>query len=568
MEPLGNGVVRNSFYVTVRSGVKLAVDLYLPEKAEQQGGLPVIVYNGLEERRDRYTEMKDFVEKLCSNAYAVAIMEPRGVGASFGHNEGFFTEQDGQDTADVIEYLAAREWCSGRAGMFGGSNKGNIQQQTASCAPKSLKIIIPNDCNADFYYQNYPNGASSLPLFEGIMPEPKAGTPVDEDTDGRLAELARTEHRDNKGFLGQYRPNMERDTVNPDIGYAPNLVIPVWNRMDTINRSGIFVYQCASWYDPGVTGELIAHRHWGGKLLIGPWRHYEMYGGIPYTGNPFPGYDFDWMEDHLRAFDCILKDVENGFLQESPVCWYTMHAPAGREWQKGSISDLSGQQRKIYELQNFDTEGVFLKERITDKSSVAEISQAGRIDYQTRDDIVVFPRGGLDRMLGGSFASQQGKCLAFASMPMSSDTMEILGAPSVRLWISSSYRDGNFLCILEEVKKDGTSEFITNGAIRASHAKVTENADWDALNIPYHAGLTEELQWLNEEEPMLLYFHLEATAYRVQPESRLRLSVFCGAEGTYTQPAGFPEGGARIALWYGGRHDTGISIPVSGTQNE
>src|SRR4030042_4752111 len=48
----------------------------------------------------------------CRQGYAVANVDPRGIGHSEG-DASFFSTQDGRDGYDFIEWAAAQHWCNG-----------------------------------------------------------------------------------------------------------------------------------------------------------------------------------------------------------------------------------------------------------------------------------------------------------------------------------------------------------------------------------------------------------------------------------------------------------------------
>jgi putative CocE/NonD family hydrolase len=56
----------------------------------------------------------------CANGYAICNPDARGVYNS-GGDSLFPGQQDGQDCHDLIEWLAARDWCTGKVGMSGNS---------------------------------------------------------------------------------------------------------------------------------------------------------------------------------------------------------------------------------------------------------------------------------------------------------------------------------------------------------------------------------------------------------------------------------------------------------------
>ena len=54
----------------------------------------------------------------CRKGYAVANVDPRGI----GHSEGDFIQfgtQDGRDGYDFIEWIAEQDWCNSRVGLSG-----------------------------------------------------------------------------------------------------------------------------------------------------------------------------------------------------------------------------------------------------------------------------------------------------------------------------------------------------------------------------------------------------------------------------------------------------------------
>ena len=54
------------------------------------------------------------------HGYAVANVDPRGVGKSEGNIYQFGT-QEGRDGADVVEWIGGQPWCSGKVALTGNS---------------------------------------------------------------------------------------------------------------------------------------------------------------------------------------------------------------------------------------------------------------------------------------------------------------------------------------------------------------------------------------------------------------------------------------------------------------
>ena len=535
---------RISRYYPGCDGTKLAVDLYLPETAEK---VPVLFNVGYEDRRRSFEGQKKALERFLEAGYAICLVEPRGHGASYGVSEGFFSRKDARDMKALIDAIAAEDWCNGRAGMFGGSNKGHIQHITLAEQPERLFAAVPGDCHVDMYYQNFPNGASALPrLPRGPGGDERMGAPVDDDPapDFPQAAEAAKMHRFNLGFLEQHDPNMFRDTVNPKIGYAPNEDIPVWSRMDAVRYGHAEVYSSGAWFDPGCTGQILAFKSWGGRLLLGPWRHCEVYGG----GSDLPNGSFDWVGEHLRFFDRVLKGLDNGSKDEPPVYYYTVGAPEGTQWRYAAEFPLDGQTQP--ELR-FTPAGGMTEETVPE----------GKVEYVTREDISLFPGfGRLNRRIDGDMNENDEKCLLFDSAPLPKP-IELTGVPVMEVWISSTYSDTNIIAALEEVLPDGRSRFLTEGEARASHRALGRGTVRDSLGIPYHPSRASDARDLIPGKPNLVTFNLEALSRIVGAGSRLRISLSFGGSGL-TQPEGFPTEAPTVTVYTGGGAASLVRLPV------
>lgn len=84
------------------------------------------------------------------HGYAIVNVDPRGVYWSQGEMH-YFDTQNGRDAYDVIEWLAAQDWCTGKIGTSGNHWYGIEQWFIAQEQPPHLCAIHPAEAHGDFY---------------------------------------------------------------------------------------------------------------------------------------------------------------------------------------------------------------------------------------------------------------------------------------------------------------------------------------------------------------------------------------------------------------------------------
>ena len=124
----------------------------------------------------------------CRYGYAVANVDPRGVGHSEG-NISFYGSQDARDGYDFIEWIAAQPWCSGKVGMAGTSALAMVQWAIAAQQPPHLACIAPWEGTSDLFRESVFEGGIPSTSFAEHMIESLAGPNYTDD----MAEMARKE---------------------------------------------------------------------------------------------------------------------------------------------------------------------------------------------------------------------------------------------------------------------------------------------------------------------------------------------------------------------------------------
>lgn len=566
-----------SFYLTSYDGTKIAVDVTLPQVPEDERVPAVIMVT-----RDHRRMMQDFEVSqgihFVEAGFAHIIVELRGCGVSYGINHSFCDERHCRDLLSVVNWAAQQSWCSGKIGIYGGSNRAFIQLCTGALNPKNITAINPVVAVQDFYYQNYPNGVSACPNIH--IPKPPVimdketfltyATPVDEDPNGDMAyeAFSRDQWPNNMNFFETlFLPSMNRDSEHPLYhNEKTNMTIPPYGKLDAFYKTGVKQHQYVGELESGTLGQMALFLDYGGTVCLGPWAHEGALQGR----SPFPNGDFSVPEAYSYWYDYALKGKDNGFDQAPPVSYYVINAPKGKEWRFSESWPPENEARTVFYLSNAKSGTSASCNDGTLVQTKPEVPDS--VNYQVRDDIVVFPdENGKARFnrselyWGGDMEpSVDSKGLTFTSAPLFPLYQnEFAGCISANLWISCDQRDVDLVVYAEEVFSDGTSHYIKDGVMRASHRTTGSNPSWEEMGAFWHTSMTEDVNRCLAEgldKPTLLQFAVDPTCYHFRGGSRLRFTVTCANKAAF-QHTMYGETLPTLTLYTGGEYASTISVP-------
>lgn len=533
--PSYDGVQRTSFYIPMRDGVKLAADLYRPTKngVAASDKLPVIWSHTPYNRRGRTTPM----EALIKHGYNVAVVDFRGVYASYGSNKGYnrgeWIDPARNDAWDVTEWLAKQWYSNGNIGMWGCSAVGGSQMQAATTRPPSLKAVVPQSAEFEPYPVWVLGGMASgqnvgTPTAEGgtnqVAQRDRSAVAVD-GPEGE-AELAKAiaSHAGNFDSPG---PLPYRDSISGTVGIPWWMVTNPSAHLEALKKPGMGVMVTANWDEAGTRhGAFATLRNLPQgqvKMIAGPGAHCGWNVALRDAG-----MDIDI--EQLRFFDHWLKGVQNGVMQEDPVTYYTYNAPEGRQWQTGKTWPPASRQTNYY-----------LSSRAlgSAKPSGSATQAAPMVSNVRISSISVTTTG------EGS--------VSYETAPLRADT-EITGDPVVSLWISTAAADADVIAKLEDVAPDGkATSYQMLGGLRASLRKLGE-APYDNRGLPWHPSRQADVQMLKAGEAVELKFALLPMSYNFKAGHRIRLSLY------FTAPSGVAP--QTVTVHEGGSYASQITLPV------
>ncbi|WP_328836969.1 CocE/NonD family hydrolase [Streptomyces europaeiscabiei] len=175
-------VVDQDVPIPLRTGAVLRGDVYRPATSDPA---PVILVYTPYGKRDGWPNAAMYVSRFgvpadhlsglqafeapdpgfwCAEGYAIAVVDTAGTGHS-GGDEVFHGTQSGRNAHDVIEWLAAQDWCNGKVGMAGNSQLAMVQWQAAAQQPPHLAAIAPWEGEIDIYRESMVRGGIPDTVF-------------------------------------------------------------------------------------------------------------------------------------------------------------------------------------------------------------------------------------------------------------------------------------------------------------------------------------------------------------------------------------------------------------------
>lgn len=553
------GVTRRSLHIPMPDGVRIAVDLTLPEALAPDARLPAIV------RQTRYWRSAELrwpfshwldrphpqVEAFARRGYAWVDVDARGSGASFGSRAHEWTADEIADGAEVVDWIVAQPWSDGRVGTFGTSYDGttaeflvvNRHPAVVAAAPRfSLfdvytDIAYPGGVPLDWFTRTW--GALNASLDQNRVPAHflkeigffarllRGVRPVD-GPDGRaLLAAAVRDHAANYDVHAAAQRVVFRDDRDFS-GVGVEAFSPA-TYAAAVDASGAAIYSWSGWFDGGYAGAAIKrHLTLGGsrnRLILGPWDHGGAHQVV--DGHSLPT-DFDHDAELLKFFDRWLRDADTGLEGDAPVHYFTM---VEDRWKAAPSWPPPARATPVY----FAASGRLASEppREAGEDAYTVDPTHGTGDASRWNSLMGLPVTYPER------SAEDAKLLVYQTGPLAVD-LEVTGHPLATLFVASSAEDGAFFVYLEDVAPDGRVEYVTEGVLRALHRRLSRARPAWVQPVPWRSYLRADAWPLVPGEVAELRFELQPTSWLFRAGHAIRIAL-AGADADHFAP--IPAGG-------------------------
>jgi putative CocE/NonD family hydrolase len=537
----------NIVSIAARDGTEIAARIYRPDGA---GPYPALFAaspyrfdnNSLPASPQFLWRETGPIEWYVELGYAYVHMDVRGSGRSGGDFE-FLGKNEQNDLYDVIEWIGAQPWSSGKVGSIGQSYYCMLQWFMGALAPPSLACLAAHDGLADIYRASTHHGGIPCDFFPGywwyqsrfINRFPAEGPSCDQKTD--LTELIAA-HPTYDDFWRERSAWEVLTRIN-----VPLYSSGVWGKMQLHTRGNIDGYCRAS----------------GPKKL--------RMSGVPNAWAA--AAEFSSVDFHKRVmlpfYDHYLKGKTTDYLTRANV----EYAVRGSNLTRSAESWPPPGIRYTHWYLNGAATG-----------SVSSLNDGG-LSTQTASGLAStsysYPNPGwVAGVVGLGPAGPAGgfdpvrRVLTFTSAPLTTD-LEITGPIKLVLYASSSARDTDFFIKLSDQFPQNAddrakglnpfAELITRGWLRASHRAL--DAARSTEMVPYHTHGNP--QPLTPGQITKFEISLEPMAYLIKAGHRLRLEIVNGDSPVSEQLWGHyyrPDKIGSDTICHDAAHASELILPV------
>ena len=480
-------------FITLPDGTKLAARIWMPVDTDKKPVPVVLEY--LPYRKRDGTHARDALTHpyIAGHGYACVRVDMRGSGDSDGLMLDEYTQQEMDDAVDVIAWLVAQPWSTGKVGMMGISWGGFNGLQVAALQPPGLDAVITL-CSTDDRYTDDIHYKGGCLLNENLGWSATmfaySSRPPDPALVGDRWRAMWLERLENEPLLAiPWLEHPHRDaywkhgSVNEDIGAIKAAVLAVGGWNDAYTNAV-----------PRLVGTVKSPV----KGIIGPWAH-----KYPHFAVPEPRIGF--LQEALRWWDRWLKGVDTGVGQDPAFRTYIMdvgrpgasvaHIPGRWVSDEHWPSDNCELQRHYLNTGSLSpTKGTAAKRLLASPQTTGADSGEYCIIWMGPE----FP-GDQRRDDSGS--------LTFDSAPLGKD-LDLVGAAVLNLKFSSDKALANVAVRLNAVWPDGAVSRLSYGVLNLCHRDGHEHP------TPLEPGKAYTVK-----------VQLDDVAYKVPKGHRLRVSI-------------------------------------------
>lgn len=477
--------------ITLSDGTRLSARVWMPENAPDHP-VPAILEYLPYRKRDGTAERDALTHPyFARHGYVCLRVDIRGNGDSQGVMEDEYTPLELSDACEVIEWIAAQNWCTGSVGMMGISWGGFNGLQVAALQPPPLKAVITLCSTVDRF-------ADDIHYRGGCL--------LNENLGWAATMLSYSSRPPDPALVGEAWREMwmQRLEANPHLAET-------WlehQSRDDYWRHGSVIEDYSA-----IKAAILAVGGWGDayknavpalvenlsapvKGIIGPWVH-----KYPHIAVPEPRIGF--LQEALRWWDRWLKRVETGVEDDPDLRLYLMNSVKPKSWyleRPGRwVDQKTPNEHSPVQPMYLGSEGLSLG--ATSFNKLIDSPQDCGIMAGEYCAIWLGPE------MPGDQRPDDAVSVCFDSEVLTAP-LDIVGATGVRLVVNSDQPTAQLAVRLCDIHPNGASTRITYGILNLNHR---DGSEFPTL-LP--VGIDIEI-----------HLKLDQIAYAVPAGHKLRIAI-------------------------------------------
>ncbi len=574
------GIKKSSHYLTMRDGVKIAVEILIPKNLTPKDKLPAILlqtryWRDYDLRIPFKWFMKDYsfgyskyLHKIgIKRGYAFVKVDVRGTGASFGTRPWPWSANEVKDGREITDWIIKQTWSDGNVVSMGVSYLGTASEYLATIKHSNgcLKGVSPMSTQWDCYLEvGLPGGVynhyfmtdwgeldkgldqnkskSFLTLHPKLYFVAKGVKPVESDK-GKIFL---------KDAIKEHEKNIYVHEVELEVNYRDTIdAVSVFTQKKKIERYNVPFCVWGGWLDAAVSDHIIKRfmtYENPMRAIIGDWDHEMIRKTNPYFYRKYklpPGQKIH-QNARLDFFELCINDK----FSEKVLYYYTM---GEEKWKKTEIWPPTGHTMyRWYFSENNELSQTKPQSESSEDTYIVDFevtTGTGNRWHVHYDQKLRMPdRSQIDR-----------KLLTYTTLPLKED-VEITGHPIISLYMNSTHEDGAVFAYLEDVDEQGKVTYITEGQLRLIHRKISTEEPPYKITVPHHSFRKKDSQPVVPGELMEISFGFLPTSVLIRQGHRLRVAIAGADKDTFNRyPA---EGTPTLTIKRNENHASFIDIPI------
>lgn len=564
-----------AYYVQMRDGVSLAMNLYFPKQRQADAKAPAVLMLTRYGRAGMGRWAR--TQRWLDDGFVVVVVDTRGSTASFGERLTEFSPEEIADVDDLVRHVKSQPWSSGQVFVAGQSYLADAADLATSRPAAGLLGGVIHESEFDVYaHLIAPGGVINRGFLaewgkitrgmdlgrSGFDPNAPPRNclvqvtdcaalypilqPVDNDPDyARLrAALA-----DKKRWLSEDLLNITFRDDKGHNGYGLFDISPA-SGLDGLRRTKVPVQYWGSWMDGGTAESVLARFRTLTDVPMEVWitandhnnyRNADPF--FPEVTEPKPA-----LVDQLDLQTRFVREQLAGAKAAREIHYYVLGAGEFRTTSTWPVADARPWTLHLTGGRALAEQAGAAGREVYDVDLTSGTGAKTRWSTQIGTPPAYADRREIDRGL-----------LTFDSAPLDKAT-EIVGTPVVTLVLSTQSDDPTVFAYLEDVAPDGRVTYVTEGMFRAIHRRP---ADRSAL--PYdqgpaaHSFRRADAELVHPGVVMTLEFPLMPVAALIRPGHRLRLAMAGADKDWFTV---YSNGGPERFDVRVGAEGSKLTVPV------